>query len=84
MKRLALLAALLGAAMLSGCGGNDAATTTPAAATTTIKIADFLFDPNPATVKVGQAIKVTNADSAPHTLTEEGDSPAFDSGTIRG
>jgi plastocyanin len=88
MRRHALLAALLGAAMLAGCGDDDKAGTKAAAPkaapTDTIKIADFLYDPDPSTVKAGTKITVTNADSAPHTVTEKSGSPVFDSGTIKG
>ena len=48
------------------------------------EIKDFLFDPDPATVKVGQKVAITNGDTAPHTVTEDGSSKAFDSGTIKG
>ncbi len=89
MRRHALLAALLSAALLAGCGGGDddkadtkgAATSAP---TDTIRIADFLYEPDPATVKAGTKITVRNADSAPHTLTQTGDARSFDSDTIRG
>ena len=89
IMRHAILAALLGATLLAGCGDDDKAasdTTTakPATATTTIEIKDFLYDPDPSTVKAGTKIAVTNADAAPHTLTQEGGSPTFDSGTIKG
>jgi plastocyanin len=85
MRRHAILAALLGAATLGGCGGSDdpkAKPTAPAAGA--IEIKDFLYVPDPVTVKAGVKIAVSNADSAPHTLTEKSASPAFDSGTIRG
>ncbi|MEJ7785774.1 MAG: hypothetical protein WKF96_13290, partial [Solirubrobacteraceae bacterium] len=67
--RHAILAALLGAALLAGCGGDDdgsAATTTTTKSTSaasagagagtqtsTIKIVDFVYDPAAATVKAG-------------------------------
>lgn len=88
--RHAILAALLGAALLAGCGDDEKAASgtkaaaPPAAATTSIEIKDFVYDPDPSTVKAGQKVDVTNADDAPHTLTEEGGSPTFDSGTIKG
>lgn len=91
--RHAILAALLGAALLAGCGGGDdgtAATTssTPTAnagaTTSTIKIVDFVYDPDSATVKAGEAISIPNADAAPHTITDDGSGKAFDSGTIKG
>ncbi len=88
MRRHALLATLVGAALLAGCGGgsddDDKAATPAAAPTDTIRIADFLYEPDPATVKAGTKITVSNADSAPHTVTMQGDARSFDSGTIRG
>jgi plastocyanin len=87
--RPTLLAALLAAALIAGCGGSDksAKTTAPApsSATTTsaIKIKDFLYSPDPSTVKVGDKISVTNEDDAPHTLTARGTPAAFDSDTIK-
>jgi plastocyanin len=84
MRRHALLAVLLGAAMLAGCGGDDPATAPAAAPTDSIRIADFLYEPDPATVRVGRKITISNADDAPHTVTEKGDAPSFDSDTIKG
>ena len=95
--RHAILAALLGAAILAGCGGDDddgreADGTAPAKRrparptkpTDTIKIADFVYDPTPATVRAGAKIAIANADAAPHTITDAGSGKAFDSGTIKG
>jgi plastocyanin len=88
--RHSILAALAGAALLGGCGDDDgdaaaparSAATTPA---TTIKIVDFVYDPDPATVRAGEAISIPNADAAPHTITDaEAGGKAFDSGTIKG
>ena len=85
MRRHALLAALVGAAVLAGCGGDDDTQAAPAArATDTIRIANFLYEPDPATVKAGTKITVVNTDDAPHTVTEEGGSPSFDSDTVKG
>ena len=88
MRQHALLAALVSTALLAGCGGDDDKAATKTAATSapadTIRIADFLYEPDPATVKAGTKITVTNADSAPHTVTQKGDARSFDSGTIRG
>jgi plastocyanin len=93
--RHTILAVLLGAALLAGCGGDDdgraaAKSTSTAAAgagdsTDTIKIVDFVYDPSPASVRAGQRISIANADAAPHTITDgaSGDK-AFDSGTIKG
>ena len=97
-----ILAALLSAALLAGCGGDDDADTgaappsTSTARTTvdadagagkptdTIKIVDFVYDPDPSTVAAGEKISVPNADAAPHTITDAGSGKAFDSGTIKG
>jgi len=97
--RHAILAALLSAALLAGCGGDDDVDTgaaPPSTSTTkttaggageptdTIKIVDFVYDPTPAAVRAGQRISVPNADAAPHTITDAGSGKAFDSGTIKG
>lgn len=86
--RYEILAALAATALLSGCGGDDEAApakpTPAAAATDTIRIANFIYEPDPVTVKAGQKITVANSDSSPHTVTEEGGSPSFDSGTVKG
>lgn len=87
MRHHTLLAALLAVALLAGCGGNGksakSSTSKPAgAATSAITIKNFLYSPDPSTVKVGQKVSVTNDDAAPHTLTEKSGSPTFDSGTI--
>jgi plastocyanin len=86
--RHALIAALLGAALLAGCGDSTKSNSapTPAAAaptTTSIAIKDFKYSPTPATVKVGAKVSVANADRAPHTLTDRATGRAFDSGTIK-
>jgi plastocyanin len=89
--RHALLAALTGAALMAGCGGNgngnrddDAGAGGSARATATIVIEDFLYSPRAATVRAGAPIAVRNDDRAPHTLTDRSPARAFDSGTIRG
>ncbi|CAN5274489.1 hypothetical protein BH20ACT16_BH20ACT16_04870 [soil metagenome] len=92
--RHALLAALVAATVLAGCGGDDepsgstpAPTTGAAAAPVeTIDIHEFKFVPETVTVTAGQKISVPNADAAPHTLTEQPKAgpPAFDTGNIAG
>jgi plastocyanin len=93
--RHTILAALLGAALLAGCGGdgdaggaaNQNTNAAPTAApTNTIRIEDFEFKPARATVTAGRRIFVPNDDAAPHTLTERpaGGKPLFDTGTLRG
>ena len=84
--RHALIAALLGAALLAGCGSDDEGAAAPAgaAAATKIDIKDFKYSPTPATVKAGETVTVPNADNAPHTLTDSASKRSFDSGTIKG
>jgi plastocyanin len=88
--RHALIAALLGATVLAGCGSDSTSapsSATPAsdaAATTSIAIKQFKYSPTPATVKAGRRISVSNGDSAPHTLTDRATGRAFDSGTVNG
>jgi plastocyanin len=78
--RHTILVALLGSGLLTGCGGD--APMRSGAATTTIRMKDFKFVPDPATVQAGVAISVPNEDRAPHTLTDAAEPRAFDSGTI--
>jgi len=89
--RHTILAALAAAALLAGCGGGDDETSTTgkaatasAGATDTIRIKNFIYDPDPVTVKAGQKVTVVNEDGSPHTITEEGPSPSFDSDTVKG
>jgi len=95
--RHTLLAALTSMALLAGCGDDDGGSATtnmdtgpaPAAGsgsanTDTIRIVDFVYDPDPSAVRAGQKISVPNDDAAPHTITDAGSGKAFDSGTIKG
>lgn len=45
-----------------------------------VSISGFAFSPASVTIKAGEAVKWTNADSAPHTATDVGGT--FDSGTL--
>jgi plastocyanin len=87
--RYAIAAALAGAALLAGCGGDKSSDYTSkapaggAAATSKIDIKNFLYSPESATVKVGAKVSVTNEDSAPHTLTDKATPASFDSDTIK-
>ncbi len=80
--RSALIAAV-SAALLAGCG-DDSDAPAAQAPTTKIAIKAFKYAPTPATVKAGTTIAISNADSAPHTLTDRATTRAFDSGTIKG
>jgi len=77
------------AVLAAGCGGSgDGATAsapsgggssgTPSA----ISIRNFKFSPDTISVRSGARIKVTNSDSAPHTVTAD-DGHSFDSGTVQ-
>jgi plastocyanin len=59
----------------------------PPPADVTITIAGIAgsmsYDPNPATVRVGQTVAWRNADSLPHTSSQTG-SGGFETGTIAG
>src|SRR5687768_7118796 len=78
-----ILAALLGAALLAGCG-DEPSKTASGDTTATIRIKDFKYSPDPATVKARTVISVVNEDRAPHTLTDSAQPRAFDSGSIIG
>lgn len=60
-----------GAAKGSGGYGAPASAPAAAAAAGALKIAGFKYDPTPLTVAPGQAVPVTNADSAVHTATSD-------------
>ncbi len=73
-------------AVLAGCGGggSDSASAPKTASSqsdTTISISDFKFAPQKLTVRHGAPVRVTNSDSAPHTVTAD-DGHSFDSGTV--
>jgi plastocyanin len=78
---------IAGALLLAACGGGGGgpkATTPPAGGSsggssgTAITITNYMFAPMTLTVKPGATIRVTNKDSATHTLTGTG----FDTGDI--
>jgi plastocyanin len=63
-----------GAAPASSAGGSSGTSSA-------ITISNFKFSPATLTVKNGARIKVTNKDSAPHTVTAD-DGHSFDSGNL--
>jgi plastocyanin len=81
--------AALTAVLAAGCGGGSSgpsAGAVPSAGSSSgtsssITISNFKFAPATMQVKGGTRIKVTNDDSAPHTVTAD-DGHSFDSGTL--
>lgn len=80
--------AVLAAGSLSCGGGGDSSPPTsmpPATADVTITIVatagNMSYEPNPATMRVGQTVSWRNADSLPHTSSQTG-SGGFETGTI--
>ena len=77
------------AVLVTGCGGGDSGPSAGAApsaggssgASSAITISNFKFSPATLRAKDGAAIKVTNDDSAPHTVTAD-NGHSFDSGTL--
>jgi plastocyanin len=90
MKRhmLLVLVTVAAAVLPAGCGGGgDRATASAPSAgasssTASISIRDFKFSPDTTNVRSGARVRVTNSDSAPHTVTAD-DGPSFDSGTLQ-
>jgi plastocyanin len=74
---------LAGALLLAACGSSTPKTGAPASSSghgTSITISNFMFAPMSLTVAPGATVKVTNKDSATHTLTATGGQ--FDTGDI--
>jgi plastocyanin len=65
---------LAGALLLAACGSTPKSSAPPSSARrgTSITISNFMFDPMSLTVAPGATVKVTNKDSATHTLTATG------------
>lgn len=96
MKWSVPLAALVGAMLVAGCGGEDmpAAPTVPAeepsepgetaGGQVVVDIVDLEFVPNELNVPAGATVIFTNSDDVSHTVTKrEGPGPDFDSGPIQ-
>jgi plastocyanin len=77
---------IAGALLLAACGSStptmsgSAATSASSSGGTSITISNFMFMPMSLSVSPGATIKVTNKDSATHTLTATGDQ--FNTGNI--
>jgi plastocyanin len=73
---------LTGALLLAACGSSTPKASSPSTSGggTSISISNFMFSPMSLTVAPGSTIKVTNKDSATHTLTATGGQ--FDTGDI--
>jgi plastocyanin len=67
---------LAGALLLAACGSSSppkaSAPASSSAGGTSITISNFMFQPMSLTVAPGASVKVTNKDSATHTLTATG------------
>ena len=91
MKRRMFLAvvSVAAAALAAGCGGSGDGATASAPSggassgpPASISIRDFKFSPDTISVRSGARVRVTNSDSAPHTVTAD-DGHSFDSGTVQ-
>jgi plastocyanin len=77
---------IAGALLLAACGsssptmGGAAATSTSSSGASSITISNFMFNPMSLSVSPGAIVKVTNKDSATHTLTATGGQ--FNTGNI--
>jgi plastocyanin len=77
------------AALVTGCGGGGGGPSAGAApsagsspgTSSSISIDNFKFSPRAIRVPAGARVKVTNNDSAAHTVTAD-DGQSFDSGTV--
>lgn len=81
---LTALAIVVGGALtlILTSGSSTTATSSEPVAGGAIEIADFKFDPPTLEAQAGQEIKISNSDSAAHTVTA--DDGSFDSDTIDG
>lgn len=75
-----LVAAILAAGLVAGCGGDDDTDADTANESATVSIEDFSFAPADLTVSQGDTVTVTNDDDVTHTLTA--DDGSFDTGEL--
>jgi plastocyanin len=88
-RRMFLVVSVAAAALAAGCGGSGDGATASAPSggassgtASSISIRDFKFSPDTISVRSGARVRVTNSDSAPHTVTAD-DGHSFDSGTVQ-
>jgi len=88
-RMLLVLVSVAAAIPAAGCGGGGDGATASAPSgggssgtPSSISIRDFKFSPATISVRSGARVRVTNSDSAPHTVTAD-DGHSFDSGTVR-
>lgn len=77
MRALAALAALLVAGPLALASSDRSPE-----ATSDVRIANFLYDPSPHYVDLGDVVRFTNEDTAPHTATCDSPGCSFDTPTL--
>ncbi|MGH7729121.1 MAG: cupredoxin domain-containing protein [Vulcanimicrobiaceae bacterium] len=63
-----------------GARASDASPSPAASPAATVTIKNFAYDPDPITIKAGEAIRFTNKDSVAHTVTST--TGLFDSGNL--
>src|SRR5580658_2747787 len=75
-SKFLFLAAIL---CTTAIGWADTATTTPSVK---VVIENFSYEPKTVTISAGTSVTWVNNDDVPHTATEKGDKPLFDSGAL--
>ena len=79
----ALIAAAAAALALAACGGDDTGDSADAPLSAEVAIADFAYEPDPATLKAGGTVTWSNGDDAAHTASSDEGTPVdFDTGTL--
>jgi plastocyanin len=88
-RKFLVVVSAAAAALAAGCGGggNGATASAPSGGASSgtppsISIRDFKFSPDTSSVRSGARVRVTNRDSAPHSVTAD-DGHSFDSGTVQ-
>lgn len=82
-RYLTLLALLLAAALVAGCGGAEATDAGPAVRTSTVQVVDDDFTPPDAEVTAGDTVTWQWDGSSQHNVVGDGfESPVQDAGTF--